>query len=57
MIFLYGSLVGAGHLITGRGVSGIAFLLLGLVGGAATLSFVAERPERTIAPRSIVPRP
>ena len=46
MIFLYGSLLGAAHLITGRSASGIAFLALGFAAGIATLRLVDERaPE------------
>jgi len=42
MVFLYGCLVGVGHLVTGRTASGIAFLLLGLVSGFFTLNIVTE---------------
>lgn len=48
MVFLYGSLLGVGHLVTGRTASGSAFLLLGVVAGFFTLSLVtrdASTPE------------
>jgi len=50
MIFLYGSLIGAGHLITGRAATGVALLLLGAVGGAATLSLAADRRAAPLPP-------
>lgn len=43
MVFLYGSLVGIGHLLTGRTATGSAALLGGLVAGAVTLWVVTER--------------
>ena len=48
MVFLYGSLVGIGHLLTGRTGSGIVFLMVGLASGFATLHTVTEYTnERT----------
>ena len=42
MVFLYGSLVGTGHLLTGRTASGITFLLVGAASGFFTLRIVTE---------------
>ncbi len=42
MLFLYGCLIGIGHLLTGRPASGTAALLLGLLAGFATLGLVTE---------------
>jgi SSS family solute:Na+ symporter len=42
MIFLYGSLLGVGHVLTGRTATGTLFLLLGLVAGFLTLRLATE---------------
>lgn len=42
MIFLYGSLVGTGHVLMGRTVSGMVFLAIGLAAGYATLRIVTR---------------
>ncbi len=45
MIFLYGTLVGVGHLLTGRGASGTVAVLLGLASGFLTLRLATEVAE------------
>ena len=46
IVFLYASLVGIGHLLTGRPGSGAALLLLGILTGFVTLSVAVDgRPE------------
>ena len=51
MIFLYGTLVGTGHVLTGRTGSGMAFLIVGLLSGFLTLHTVSSftsRPEEAL---------
>ena len=43
MVFLYASLVGMGHLLTGRTGSGSGLLLLGILTGFVTLSVATDR--------------
>ena len=45
VVFLYASLVGMGHLLTGRPGSGGALLVLGILTGFVTLSVATGRPE------------
>lgn len=51
MVFLYGSLLGVGHVLTGRTASGSAFLLLGLGAGFLTLRVATE----VAGPGAIIP--
>ena len=48
MLFLYGTLVGVGHLLTGRASSGTVFVFLGLASGFVTLRVTAEVTQRTL---------
>lgn len=50
MVFLYGCLVGTGHVLTGRPVTGITFLLVGAASGFFTLSIVTEYTSGDRAP-------
>ena len=61
MVFLYASLVGIGHLLTGRPATGAALLLLGLVTGFVTLSVATNHTtddntsESSIEPPDVAP--
>jgi SSS family solute:Na+ symporter len=42
MVFLYGCLLGVGHVLTGRAASGTVFLVVGLAAGFLTLRIATE---------------
>ncbi len=52
MVFLYGCLVGVGHVLTGRVLSGMIFLMVGALSGYFTLSLVTEQDRAASLNRS-----